>query len=319
MTTIGKYRHLSQCSTAAGHFVILAIDHRGNLQAEMNRHAAQPISDAQFTAFKQMIIGAMSPDASAVLADPAYGIGPAIASRVLSGRVGLLAPAEVTNYEQHPGERVVQFIPEWSVEKIKRVGANGVKLLLPFHPDSPRTSERLAVVQHLVEECARHDLPFFLEPVTYSPDPQSPLGNTELRQVVVGMARQFSAMGVDVLKLQFPVDARQSDDEAEWEAACREVSAACTVPWALLSGGVDYETFVRQAQIACEAGASGVIVGRAVWAEAVTLQGDERAVFVSTTAITRLRALAEICARYATPWPARTVAPAAPLDWYERM
>ncbi|MBZ0307911.1 MAG: tagatose-bisphosphate aldolase, partial [Anaerolineae bacterium] len=74
------------------------------------------------------------------------------------------------------------------------------------------------------------------------------------------------------------------------------------VPWTLLSAGVDYPTFRRQTEFACRAGASGVIVGRAVWAEAVRLQGEARDHFLSHEAAARIRELGELCAAYGTDW-----------------
>lgn len=316
MTTIGKYRHLSRCSTDEGHFCILAIDHRTNLLDKLNQHAPEPLTDAQFTSFKQAVVGGLVSEASAVLMDPAYGIGAAVAERRL-GAKGLLAPVEVTDYDLHPSRRKVNFIPGWSVEKIKRVGGDGVKLLLPYHPEASNRHENHQIVAQLVEQCGEQDIPFFLEPIAFSLDPDRKLDNAELRQIVVEMAQTFSAMGVDVLKLEFPLDANQSRDEEEWRAACEAVDLACMVPWALLSAGVDYETFKAQARVACEAGASGVIVGRAVWAEAVELQGELRTDFIRTNALQRMHELANLCETFAQPWYERVQPPRLNLDWYQ--
>lgn len=318
MTTIGKYRHLCHCSTEAGHFVILALDHRANLLEALNKYAPAPLDDEAFAAFKQGAIASLVEEASAVLTDPAFGLGRGVAQRVIPGHVGLLAPVEVTDYSQHPSRRRVEFIPGWSVAKIKRVGGSGVKLLLPYHPDAADVVQKDATVRHLVDECGQHDIPFFLEPIPYSPDPPRKLNNAELLQITVQMARHFSTLGVDVLKLQFPVDPDESRDEAVWRSACREVDVASRVPWVLLSGGVDYATFATQAQIACVAGASGVIVGRAVWSEATRLQGEARVTFLKTDALARLNELAQLCEDYAQPWFNRTDAPNPSLQWYEQ-
>jgi tagatose 1,6-diphosphate aldolase len=316
MISLGKYHHLRRCSTDQGHFVVLAIDHRANLLERLNQHAPQPLTDADFVTFKQTIVRALAPSTSGVLVDPAYGIGAGIASGTVDGHRGLLSPIEITDYALHPSKRAVNLIPSWSVEKIKKIGGDGVKLLLPYHPAAQDVAVKQAIVEEIVAACAQLDLPFFLEPIAYSLDPTRPLSNPELQQVVVEMAQTFSAMGVDILKLQFPLDVKQNNDHQHWLMACRAVDAACTVPWALLSAGVDYATFVDQARIACEAGASGVIVGRAVWAEAVTLQGEARNQFVMGIAQDRIRELAAICAAHATPWidcvPALDVA----IDWY---
>jgi tagatose-1,6-bisphosphate aldolase len=260
---------------------------------------------------------ALLPVATAVLTDPAYGLGPGITSRVIGGQVGLLAPLEVTDYDSHPGQRQINFIEGWSVAKIKRCGGSGVKLLLNYHPEAANTQEQHQIVAQIAEECTRHDLPFFLEPLTYSPDPQQTLDNETLRQIVVEMAHRFSDLGVDVLKLQFPVDPAQEPDPARWQSAAEAVNAACAVPWTILSAGVDYDTFETQARIACTAGASGVIVGRAVWNEAIVLNGVEREDFLQTTARQRMQRLAAICTDQAPPWFERCAAPEISETWYE--
>lgn len=316
MTSLGKYRHLSQTSTAHGHFVILAIDHRGNLRASLDRHAPAPLSDADFAAFKLEVIAHLGPACSAVLADPGFGLGPGIARSVLSGQRGVLSPIEVTNYDVAPSQRGVAFIPGWSVEKIKRAGGAGVKLLLFYHPDTPDATAKRETVERIVADCARYDIPFFLEPIVVSPDPDRALTNVERRDVIVNNAHVFSEMGIDVLKTEFPIDVKQAPDETVWRAALAELNAACAVPWALLSAGVDYPTFERQAELACAAGASGVIVGRAVWAEAATLFGEARTAFLRGEGVRRMARLAEIAAQRATDWRAKVSPPADAPDWY---
>ncbi len=316
MTTLGKFRHLSRCTTTNGHFVIMAIDHRTNLLTSLNRHASTPLSNAEFVAFKQGVIRALAPQSSAVLTDPAYGIGAGITSGAIGGQIGLLAPVEVTDYDLHPSQRQMDFIPNWSVKKIKMVGGDGVKLLLPYHPDADNVQEKYATVRQIVDDCATYDIPFFLEPIPYSLDPNSTLPNDELLQISVEMCKTFSAMDVDILKLAFPVDHKQSTDGDQWRAACEQVNAACSVPWALLSGGSDYETFARQVEIACQAGGSGVIVGRAVWSEAVELQDTGREMFLAGKAVDRMRQLAEICQENATAWYKQVTRPDADIDWF---
>lgn len=312
MTTYGKYRHLMQSSTPDGHFVVLATDHRANLKAMLDAAAPQPLTDGAFADFKGHVLRHLMPHTSAVLIDPVYGIGQGLLDGTISGRHGLLAPLEVTDYDAHPSVRELAWIENWGVEQIKKVGGTGVKLLLNYHPDHEASAKHEAVAQ-IIEDCARFDIPFFLEPIVYSPDPNVKLTSAEKRAAVVETARRFSEMGVDVLKMEFPIDPKEETDESVWEAAAAELNSACTVPWALLSAGVDYATFVRQARIACEAGASGVIVGRAVWAEAVQLQGAERDDFLAQTAVQRMAELAKVCAEAATPWQARVTPPSGQL------
>ena len=52
------------------------------------------------------------------------------------------------------------------------------------------------------------------------------------------------------------------------------------MPWTLLSGGDSFEVFEKQLRVACHNGCSGFLVGRALWQEAVYLQGNERDSFL---------------------------------------
>src|SRR5215813_7276242 len=299
MTTPGKYRHLAQCSSPAGHFNILAIDHRGNLLSSLQEHSPKPVTEAEFIDFKRQVMRHLLPWSTAVLTDPEFGFGPGIADGTLLGQVGLLSPLEVTDYTDHPSRRVTNMIEEWSVGKIKRIGGSGVKLLLYYHPEAANAEGQREIVASVSEECDRFDIPFFLEPITYSLDTTKPLPNAELRQIVIEDAGTFSRMGIDVLKTEFPLNVAQEGDESVWATALKELDAACAVPWALLSAGTSYEIFRRQVEQACRAGASGVIAGRAIWSEAIGLQGEARETFLATTARQRMEELSIICSQYA--------------------
>jgi tagatose-1,6-bisphosphate aldolase len=137
-------------------------------------------------------------------------------------------------------------------------------------------------------------------------DPAQPrLSPQERRRVVVETARRLTAIpGVDVLKAEFPLDVAAVPDETEWLAACCELTDGSCVPWVLLSAGVDFETYLRQAVMAASAGASGVAVGRAVWREAAELSVEARDAFLSTVARERMARVTALCQALARPWTA---------------
>lgn len=318
MTHFSIDHHLSQCSSARGTFAVLAIDHRANLIDDMGKALSRSVGHREAVAFKQAAIRHLAGVSTAVLTDPNYGFPGLVASSVPAS-FGLLAPLEVTDYSHHPSRRATEFIEDWGVAKIKRSGCSGVKLLLYYHPDAENAKAQTDIVDRIVEECRQHRIPFFLEPIGYSLDPDIPLGNEERSQVVIETARHFSRRGVDVLKVQFPLDTAVEPDEQAWMRALRTLNEACEVPWALLSAGVSFDTFLKQTVAACKAGASGVIVGRAVWSEGVGLQGDALNDFMRTTATSRMRALADVCDLYGTPLGERVARPALNESWYHSL
>ncbi|MFN8610591.1 MAG: tagatose 1,6-diphosphate aldolase [Vulcanimicrobiota bacterium] len=305
--SIGKFRHLSRCTNAEGQFLIMAIDHRANLREAMEKSSG-PIDDLAFRDFKLQVIEASAPWVTGVLADPAFALGAVVVGRKFCG--GLLSPLEVTDYGVHPSRRELKWIPGWGVEKVKRMGGDGIKLLLPYHPQLASAQAKQELVRLVVGECEKHDIPLFLEPIACAVNPEEKLSARQQREVTVEMTQLFCSLGADVMKLQIPAE------ESEWENTCRELAQVCSVPWALLSGGVDFETYCRQAERACFHGASGVIVGRAVWSEACSLQGEARAHFLRDHVPARLQRLAEVCGA-AQPFWSSLKEPDPALDWYE--
>jgi tagatose 1,6-diphosphate aldolase len=169
--------------------------------------------------------------------------------------------------------------------------------------------EQDEVVAAVVTECAEADIPLFLEPVAYELDGAYTPGTQQFggrrREIVVESARRLGALGPDVLKLQFPVDTSAHGDPSLWAAACAELDAASPVPWALLSGGDPFESFVEQVRIACEAGASGFLVGRALWASLVTAPAAEQRTILRDVVRPRLQELVAVAADSGKDWARR--------------
>ncbi len=311
MTSVGKYRHLSVCSDSRGTMSVLAIDHRsGELGA-----GAPPKKAEELVAFKKRIVRLLGSAATAVLTDPDYGIHTVIDGE-LPGNIGYLAPLELTDYNRPLGDRGMDFLPDWDMGKLARMGANGAKLYMLFRPDAPNAAQKTAVVDSIIEQCAKYEIPFFHEPIAYSLDPDKPLSNEERRQIVIANARHFTDRGVDVLKMEFPIDCNVEKDENVWREAAAELDAACTVPWALLSAGVGFDVFVKQAEIACAAGASGVIAGRAIWGDAALLPEAEQEAWLATVGKDRMERLTAICRGLGQSWKTRTPTPKVGVRWY---
>lgn len=318
MTTIsiGKLRGLQQCTSARATFTCLALDHRQNLRRALNPADPSSVSDADLSRFKLDVTSALAGAATAVLLDPEYSATQAIASGALPGSTPLIVTVESTGYGGEPTARQSQILPGWSVEKAKRMGASMVKLLVYYHPDSPTAGEIETFVGQVADECTHYDLGFMLEPLSYALAVDKKLSSAEKRYVVTETARRLTVPAVDVLKAEFPLDIAADSPESEWAKACGEISTASRAPWILLSAAVDYETYLRQVRLACQAGASGIAVGRAVWQEAVRLRDQERATFLKDVARPRLETLTKLCADLARPWT-DFYAAEAPFDWYK--
>lgn len=317
--SIGKLRRLQQCSTPDSMFVIMALDHRDQLRAALNPNNPDSITYNEMVIFKQEITRALSPTSSAILLDPQFGAAQSVAGGSLTGATGLMVCLEAKGYSANPTARHTDLLEDWGVEQSARMGASAVKLMLYYHPEAKNAAEQEKLVSRLADECRQFDMPFFLQPLSYSLDgPAQKLSSAEKRKIVIESARRLSPLGIDVLKAEFPLDVEEERNPIAWESSCRALADAAEVPWVLMSGGAPFDLFLRQTEFACKAGCSGVMAGRAIWQEAVSLRGDKQSEFLYKTAIERLVDLGDVISEYGLPWTEHYASSVEDVgaDWY---
>jgi tagatose 1,6-diphosphate aldolase len=294
--TAGKLKGISRLADAEGKLRMLAIDQRGSLQTMLANAIAKDkkeIGYAELATAKRLVTFALSPYFSATLIDPEFGVPESL--KYLGKNSALLVATEKSGTESvgYQGrEKKTILLDGWSVEKIKKIGADAAKLLIYYRPDSSQEIKEYQeqVVRTVGSECKKFDIPFVLEPVGFAfkdDEPSTDSANFAKKkpEMVINSAKEFSKeeYGVDILKLEFPVnlkfvkefhrgcfDGKERDEVysvRDAETACYEVTKTSRVPWIILSAGVDIEEFVYNVKIASNNGASGYLAGRAVWKE----------------------------------------------------
>lgn len=308
--SIGKLRGIQQLADDNGFLTICALDHRGALKRSLNKENPDTVTYQEMVDFKLDLCQAVQNVASAVLLDPIYGAAQAISAGILPGHVGLLVSIEKSGYSGDSTARVTERLYGWDVKKAKRMGASATKLLIYYRPDiKDLASRQLDLVAKLADECIEADIPLLVEPLSY---PVEQVGVSSRKyaemkpELVIETARQVTALPIDVLKAEFPADMEYEQDESKLLQLCQELDRASRLPWVLLSAGADYQVFNKQVEIACKAGASGFLAGRALWQEGVQIRSrEERMQFFKTTAAPRLKELAGLVHRYGRPWYAK--------------
>jgi len=282
--SLGKIRSLTRISTADGYIATLAIDHPENYLALLDPDW-RAVTSADATRSKLELVAAVAPHASALLVDPLWSMAQGIVAGVIPGDVGIITGIESLSYQPDGGFGTRTAVrDDWSVEKIKTLGADGVKMVVWWRPGAADADDIRRTVEALVADCERHQIPLIVEPLWYPADGQDPTSaaaREERVETIVGAARVFVDLGIDVLKTEFPGDLVDSPGEVGGEEAAaqaaRAIDAACGgTPWVLLSGSGTYDVFKRQLGIVSRAGASGFMAGRAIWTGAVGGAEQER-------------------------------------------
>lgn len=309
--SIGKYRALQQSSNAQSTFTILAIDHQDSLRHALNPDDPLAISDEQLINFKVQVVSSLWAEISGVLLDPVYGAAQIIA-KGLPASVGLLVELEKADYNMEPLPLAVDIRPDWSVSKIKRMGANGVKLFYYYDPDDADLCQQQdKTIRDTANHCTRYDIPLYAEPIVIN----TTVDNRT--QKIIRAAQKAEQLGADILKLEFPLDVSQHTAHTEWQSACAELTNSIGIPWVLLSAGVDFEVFCQQVEIACHAGASGFIVGRAVWGDVCNIDDTSRQIaWLQTIGRERMQRLVQVTNQHAHSWTSYYHLSNSATNWY---
>ncbi len=295
----GKLRSLTVLADADGVFRMVAVDQRPPLFAALARAGGRDPATLGFDEIaraKGLLVRALAPEAGAILIDPVWTHATAL--RDIPGATALLSTLEDHDFERDDaGARRSSLIDGWGVAAAKRSGAAGVKLLAWYRHDAPAGAR--AHQQRLVERvgaaCREHDVAFVLELLVYplaGEDPSSAAYAARQPERVLASLCDFAdpRFGVDLYKLEFPVPLRWCrglcggafDGVERPELVTledvrdhlRAMDAACPAPWVLLSAGVGAREFAMNLELACDAGASGFLAGRAVWLDALAAYPD---------------------------------------------
>ena len=309
--TPGKLWGMRRMSDAKGIFKMTAVDQRPPIKNPIAQHLGVPEAPwDEVSRFKAMLVDALQEQSTAMLLDPHYAIPRAL--DLLSPTKGLIVTLEDSLFKDTPGGRLSASIDDWSVAKIKRMGGDAVKVLAWYRPDAEPSVNRAQqdYVKRIGDDCARHDIPFLFELLVYplARDVDQTKDYVEMKgkkaDDVLASVAEFAKpeYGVDVFKLESPVNAADADGTARVQATFDELGRLAGRPWVMLSAGAGKADFRRILEHAFKAGASGFLAGRAIWLDAFNNYPNWKAIEAdlrgaSATYMAEISALADATAK----------------------
>ena len=288
MRTIER-RGLTAISTPAGRMLIVAADQRNGMKAAMTDAPDGPggITPAELAAAKADLVRHLGNHAPAILLDPEVALPAVVDDGVLARGTALVVGMDASGYQTVDGLRYTELVPGVTARKVRELGGDVAKMLWYLRPDRQDTGDRVAgEMRDLIAACADEGVLLIVELLTYRLEGET---EEEYAAVFPGLvaagAKLAVECGAQVLKLQYP-------GSAEGCAAVTE--AAGEAPWAVLSAGVDHDTFLDQVATAVENGAAGAMAGRALWKDSLSISPELREDYLTKRALPRLRELAEV-------------------------
>lgn len=285
--TPGKLWGLRRMADENGIFKMTAVDQRPPIKGPIAAyHGVEQAPWEEVARFKGMLVETLQAQSTAMLLDPHYAIPHAIG--MLSPAKGLIVTLEDSLFTETPEGRLSSDIDDWSVEKIKRMGGDAVKVLAWYRPDAGDAVNKAQqdYVKRIGEECARFDIPFLFELLVYplAADAHQTKEYIEMQgkkaDDVLASVEEFAKpdYGVDVFKLESPVNATDADGSPEVQKIFDEMGRLAARPWVMLSAGAGKPEFRAVLEHAFAAGASGFLAGRAIWLDAFNAYPDWGAV-----------------------------------------
>lgn len=280
-------RALQSISTPDGNMLIVAADQRNGMKAAIKDapNGSDAITREELAEVKADLVRHLANHAPAILLDPEVALPAIVDEGVLARDTALVVGMDASGFETVDGLKYTRFVPGVTPRTVRDLGGGVAKMLYYTRPDKQGADSRVAQeIRDLIAACEAEGLLLIVELLTYQLEGESDEEYAAaFADLVVDGAALAVACGARILKLQYPGSA---------EASARVTEVAQGVPWAVLSAGVDHETFIGQVATAVANGAAGAMAGRSLWKDSLSADAALREELLTGRALPRLHELA---------------------------
>jgi len=277
-----------------GAMMVIACDQRGAMRSLLSSDPQQQaqISEQQLGVIKADITRYLASNASCVLVDPVCAVPQLVNDGVILRDTALLIGLDASGWDTSAeGYRLSRLVPGVNARHIRELGGTGGKIMVYLRADHDAANQHnIAILRQCIEDFAREDFLLVVEFLTYQLENESDQDyRAKIPELIKGGTQICLECGAKVLKLPYPGSPQ----------ACAEITRlAGEVPWAVLSAGVDHATFLSQVADAMSNGASGVIAGRSLWKDCISLDSAATKDKLESLAVPRLNEIQAVIRRY---------------------
>ena len=298
--TTAERRAYHQICDASGCMMVIACDQRGGMRTLLATTPEEQakIDNGVLGNTKADITRYLASRAACVLVDPICAVPSLVNDGILPRDTALLIGIDASGWDtSSEGYRISKMVDGISARRVRELGGTGGKIMIYLRMDhEAANSKNLTTLRATVDDFAREDLLLVVEFLTYRLEGESrEQYEAKYPMLIQEGTRACLQLGSKVLKIPYPGS----------EQACAEVTKiAGQVPWAVLSAGGDHSVFLGQVEAAIKNGASGVIAGRALWKDCISLDRKVSKERLSTIGLSRLREIQAIVRRHHPDQPA---------------
>lgn len=293
MTTAERRGYQMICDET-GFMIVVACDQRGGMRSLLAEtpEEQQKISNQTLGQTKYDITRYLASEAGCVLIDPICAIPGIVDEGIISRHTGLLVGLDASGWDiSSQGYRLSKMVDGVNARKVREAGATGGKIMIYLRPDLPSANTaNLDILREVIADFSGENLFLVVEFLVYPLEGESQDEFLiKFPELIKQGCRLCIQSGAKVLKIPYPGSAK----------ACIDVTKICgDIPWAVLSAGVDHATFLEQVEICLQNGASGIIAGRSLWKDCISLDPEVSKQRLSSIALSRLQELQQLLIKY---------------------
>jgi tagatose-1,6-bisphosphate aldolase len=292
--TTAERRGYHQICGDDGAMMVIACDQRGGMRTLLAQTPDEQarISNDVLGLTKMDITMHLARHAGCVLVDPICAVPGLVDQGVLHRATGLLIGLDASGFDVTPeGYQISNMVTGITARRVREMGGTGAKIMIYLRSDVPAANTvNMATLSRVIAEFAAEDLLLVVEFLTYRlPDETVEAYKAKTADLIEGGSKLCLDAGSKVLKIPYPGTPQ----------ACATITAMCgDVPWAVLSAGVDHATFLGQVETSMANGASGVIAGRSLWKDCISLDRSVTKERLETIAVPRLREIQAVIKKH---------------------
>lgn len=289
-----ELRGYQQICGQNGAMLVIACDQRGGMRTLLANDPEQQaaISEKQLGLIKADITQYLASKASCVLVDPICAVPQLVDDGIIARDTALLIGLDASGWDTTPeGYRLSRLAKDVDARRMRELGATGGKIMVYLRSDKPEANQHnIEILHKCIKDFSNEDLLLVVEFLTYKLESETDEAyKAKVPELIYGGTEICLAAGSKVLKLPYP---------GSKEACAAITKLAGDVPWAVLSAGVDHTTFLKQVEDAMSTGASGVIAGRSLWKDCISLDHATTKTKLETVAVPRLRELQAVIQKH---------------------
>ena len=280
---------LAGIARESGGLAVVAMDPREALRALLADAGRDGTGDAALLELQLEVVRTLGPAASGLQVDRDFGFAEVRDQDLLPSSTGVVLTTE--ELVQRPAYPVEDFDLDAVVRSpdLDLTGVTALRLQVMWRRDD-RRGQRVELVRRFAEAAATRNVLSVVEAVVRPTDDELDDGTWNTEAAVREAATELSVVGQSLYVVPVPRGGGPSGLTLDEE--CLLLGESIAGPWAVLSPSGPFDDVADAVTAACRAGASGFLVGRALWAEII--DRDDVRLALHEVALPRLQRLSRI-------------------------